>query len=893
MPDPYTGVIVGAFLDPMAAAALAIPGYEPPEHLHITLAYYGDADQLTDLQIARLLTDTATRAGEYAPLEGKVAGLGRFQAPDPTAEGAQDVLYAVPDIVGLAGLRQAIADCGRGPVYSIAEVPPPRPASEHGWTPHITLAYLDPSAPAPIEEAPPVPLRIAALTVAIAGKRIEIPLTGHMVRESVATEQVEVTEALQSHVIEGNDADGGRVFDVILITAGMSKNGRLYPAAALQRATALFEGVACYADHARPGTQRSVRDKVGVFSQPEYGAWTVDGAQVEGIKARLTAVDPWLRETLNEALAAGRPDFVGFSIDAIGHVAKTRVGDRLVDCMESFVSVRSVDCVAEPAAGGRLVRVVESTAPGGSAMTPEEIKALVAEGLKESLPTLIGQVQEAIAPKADEPKATPATATSDGKTPEQIIQEARDAARAEAEAVNLKAERRMFLTEQLAMAKLSAQGKERIRVQFQEALTRRIWEESELTNEIAGLLAYEASLVQENANPTGLGAPSPFIVAGRTSKDQMHAALAGWFAGSKQDEVTPFRSLQEAYCAWEGVNPFEFNAYDFIDSMNTINYQGNRSRKRVQESLTTSSWGQVFADVAYLMMLREYQALPYDGWRKFVSEFDHPTDFRTRHWARVGGYGDIPTVGEGAPYQPLTTPGDEEVTFSVAKKGGLDDFTWEAILGDRVNKVRQLPKEMAYSAKRTLYKFVMNLITTDNPTMPYDSVAMYHATHGNLGSSALSVSSFSSVKQLMRDQTRALASSEILGPRNAPKYIIVPNELEDLAARIFNPSQGFATNVSNAGTDTTLDPRAHAGKGYEVVVYDELTDANDWYVVADPTLMNTVVMGFLAGQEEPELFVQDDPKSGSTFSSEKITWKCRHVYGGAVADHRAFYKQAV
>jgi hypothetical protein len=41
-------------------------------------------------------------------------------------------------------------------------------------------------------------------------------------------------------------------------------------------------------------------------------------------------------------------------------------------------------------------------------------------------------------------------------------------------------------------------------------------------------------------------------------------------------------------------------------------------------------------------------------------------------------------------------------------------------------------------------------------------------------------------------------------------------------------------------------------------------------------------VGFLDGQEEPELFVQDQPNGGSMFSNDKLTYKIRHIYGGTV-----------
>jgi hypothetical protein len=48
-------------------------------------------------------------------------------------------------------------------------------------------------------------------------------------------------------------------------------------------------------------------------------------------------------------------------------------------------------------------------------------------------------------------------------------------------------------------------------------------------------------------------------------------------------------------------------------------------------------------------------------------------------------------------------------------------------------------------------------------------------------------------------------------------------------------------------------------------------------------------VGFFNGREDPELFLQDQPTLGSVFSNDKLTYKIRHIYGGAVMDFRAFY----
>ncbi|MCL4764525.1 MAG: hypothetical protein KJ018_22555, partial [Burkholderiales bacterium] len=65
-------------------------------------------------------------------------------------------------------------------------------------------------------------------------------------------------------------------------------------------------------------------------------------------------------------------------------------------------------------------------------------------------------------------------------------------------------------------------------------------------------------------------------------------------------------------------------------------------------------------------------------------------------------------------------------------------------------------------------------------------------------------------------------------------------------------------------------------------------DANDYHMTASPDQTPMIEIGFLDGSEDPEIFVADNPTVGSMFSNDQLTWKLRHIYGGAVLDYRGF-----
>lgn len=168
-PAGHTGVLIALWLAPEAADALAVEGGEPAASLHLTLAMLAQpAAELTDLQLARLLTTVDDLAAWTAPLSGEITGMGRFYAGD--GSDGQDVVFAIPSVRGLAQLRTRICD-----ELGYAGLPV---KTERDFVPHVTLAYVEPGAPSPVEAVPTIPLAFGAITVAVGDRMTTVPLRG-------------------------------------------------------------------------------------------------------------------------------------------------------------------------------------------------------------------------------------------------------------------------------------------------------------------------------------------------------------------------------------------------------------------------------------------------------------------------------------------------------------------------------------------------------------------------------------------------------------------------------------------------------------------------------------------------------------------------------------------
>ena len=124
-----------------------------PGEMHLTLAYLGETGEL---RYSREEVVAAVRefARAAQPISGEVAGVGRFM----TAEDGMNPFYASFDSPELPAFRQALA--------AFLKERGIEPVQNHGFTPHITLAYIPLEAPMPDLRFEPIPMTFYAVYVA-------------------------------------------------------------------------------------------------------------------------------------------------------------------------------------------------------------------------------------------------------------------------------------------------------------------------------------------------------------------------------------------------------------------------------------------------------------------------------------------------------------------------------------------------------------------------------------------------------------------------------------------------------------------------------------------------------------------------------------------------------
>jgi len=686
-------------------------------------------------------------------------------------------------------------------------------------------------------------------------------------RRTVYEPMAESVDRLAGRVLaaRGTTGDGARVFEMRIVAVGDSLNGRRYGEAVLTAAAPLYEGAKVF-DHHRTVEEMATGTVAGLVGYVRNVSATSEGLfgdlHVLPSQARIA-------EMLDAAVANqadGLPPLVGMSHDVLTRARKVVEGKRQFIEVTEIVAVNSADVVADPAAGGQAVRTVA----GGPGATPseEETMSTLLEQLKAATPEERAQLREALlADGAANPNPNP--------TPTRTVEAAPAERAAEATFATASPLGVLLVDSAVKASGLDARLAESVRLQLGDTFT-----EADLSARID-----LAKKMAEAFEAAGLAPKVPHLQVTQEALDGKRKRLDLMLAGgptAMRDGA--YRSLKEAYRDLAGgrLDPLDSEAVARAILREAAGFRSLDTDGRVTESIDTSSFGELLGDSITRRMIALYGAPDLSTWRRVVSEIVPVGDFRTQRRGRMGGYGTLPTVNQGAPYQSLTSPADEEATYAATKRGGTEDLTLEAVTNDDLGAVRAIPRLLADAAAQTIYRFVWGMLA-NNDTCTYDSVALFHASHSNTTSSAaLTQATLSAGRVAMRSQAAYGDTSRVLGP--TPRILVVPNELEEIGYQLTRSAVAIPATAAGP-TDT---PNIH--QGLELIVVDYWTDANDWFLVADASRVPTIEVGFLGGKEDPELFIDANTATGSVFTSDKVTYKIRHIYGGTILDHRGFYR---
>jgi len=519
----------------------------------------------------------------------------------------------------------------------------------------------------------------------------------------------------------------------------------------------------------------------------------------------------------------------------------------------SVVALNSCDVVTRPSAGGAFRRILHSA---GTPSTHGDT-------------TCTSTIQEGDFPPMTETNSA-LSPSSESHFEERLTEQQKQLQALQSE---LQLERaQLTLERRLLESTLPEPVKATVKTRYQG----RIFEQGELDADLKAQQEMLASLAATGLI-RGNSYEKPAVGQMITEAEKIQAAFDRMFDleidSTRLGQIRPFSSIREAYARVTG----DSSVAGFSDRSTLGNIRVSESAPiaRITEAdTTTASFSYLLGTSMNKRLLKDYQASPAE-WMRFCNIVPI-RDFKQQSRVRLGAFGSLPIVAEDSAYTAVTMT-DSAATYVPQKRGNLVTVSREVIVNDDLQAIKQIPTKLAVAAAYTLAEFVYGFLS-GNPTI-YDGSLLFTsgAPHSNLGASALSTAALQGGVTAMREQTNY--AGKRLGLR--PRFLVVPAELE-WTSMVITKSAGAPGSNNN-----DINPML----GYVTpIVSPQLSSTTQWFLVADPREVDTVEIGFVGGQVNPALFIQDSPLLGLNFSQDAISYKVRQEYGGCVTDYRGLYR---
>lgn len=353
------------------------------------------------------------------------------------------------------------------------------------------------------------------------------------------------------------------------------------------------------------------------------------------------------------------------------------------------------------------------------------------------------------------------------------------------------------------------------------------------------------------------------------SRDRIQLAMDGMLGvkEARSSGIRPFRGIKEAYVYCTGDD-------DFI-SLSSGNFY------RVSEAVATTDFPNILLNSLTKKTIQDYTEYAIVDQLDVLYTKTNLGDYKPQDRVRMGYISDLSTVAEAGPYTEGPKPTDEKITYSIAKHGNLFTISEETIRNDDLGKIAAYPSRMARAARHTLAAFITSFFTAP-PNYDPDGVAWFHATHTNLGVTALASGELD-VRSILLAKQAEKESTNRLGLRLWG--IMIPWDLRPTALQINNNMTGTNNYYQYFGTNPSNPER--------IIVNPLMTDVNDWIGFCDPNQAPFLEIGFLNGYEMPAIFLANLPTQGTQFTNDQLQFKVKHVYGGKPIDFRGVFKEVV
>ncbi|EAQ35754.1 hypothetical protein NB311A_05038 [Nitrobacter sp. Nb-311A] len=305
--------------------------------------------------------------------------------------------------------------------------------------------------------------------------------------------------------------------------------------------------------------------------------------------------------------------------------------------------------------------------------------------------------------------------------------------------------------------------------------------------------------------------------------------------------------IAPAACKLEG-RSVEFRGHRVLDMVGDLAAAaGERINLRDQDALlqravgahSTSDFPLLLADAANKALLANYQvAAP--TYRKWAARKPF-SDFRDHSFLRVGDFPSFKEINEGGEVKYGTISENAEKVRAKEYGTGIA-IGRRALINDDLSALSDFSSMIATRAAADENAKAYAVLATNAALS--DTKALFHTDHANLASSPSTIDTTNVA--LAVAQLRAQTSLDGLKLNLQPTYLIC-GPAKEVAAR-----QLLAAIVAAKASDVNV------WSGFAELVVDANITGNEWYIFSAPGVAPTVIYGYVAGSEGPQVRTERD-----------------------------------
>lgn len=297
-----------------------------------------------------------------------------------------------------------------------------------------------------------------------------------------------------------------------------------------------------------------------------------------------------------------------------------------------------------------------------------------------------------------------------------------------------------------------------------------------------------------------------------------------------------------------------------------------------QRSLSTSDFPIMLADASNKILMAAY-AVANNTYR-LVAARKSFTDFKPHNFIRRGDFPNLLQVGETGEFK-YGSMGEAKQAVTLATYGRIIRLSRRVIINDDMGAFADLPAQ----AGRRISDFEnalgwAQINGSSGPTLTETGRALFNTTDKTLAAAAtvIDIANVGIGRANMMNQTSVGTGD---GKDAALKMNVMPRYLVTSPDKYTVAEQFCAVNIV-----ATQDSNANPFKGKLIPVGDANLTGIPWYLFADPAELESLIYGYLQGQEGPRIIAEEG------FVSDGVDLKVALDTVVGAIDFRGAYKNA-